>query len=261
MRVTILGAGSSGGVPVPGTGWGRCDPTHPRNQRLRPSILIETQGKTLLIDTSPDLRAQLLAAQVSHIDAVIYTHAHADHLHGIDDLRGINRAMASAIAVYADRATLAQIRSRFAYAVAPLPDDAHGHYFKPTLEPYEITAGDIFDVCGVSVRCFDQDHGRSRTLGFRFGDFAYSTDLVNLPDAGFDALAGVDTWVVGVFTDRSHPTHVHVQKALGWIDRVAPRHAVLSHLGPDLDYATLEKSLPKSVHVAYDGLQILLPDR
>jgi len=261
VRVTILGAGSSGGVPVPGTGWGKCDPHNPKNKRMRPSILIETQGKVILVDTSPDLRAQLLSAQVTHIDAVLYTHAHADHLHGIDDLRGINRAMDRPISMYADRTTLGEIEGRFAYALAPLPEGAQGHYFKPTLEAHEITAGETFDVSGVSVTCFDQDHGRSRTLGFRIGDFAYSTDLVNLPEPAFDVLTGVDVWVVGVFTDRTHPTHVHVEKALRWIDRVAPRAAVLSHLGPDLDFDVLENSLPKSVSAAFDGYQISLPDR
>lgn len=261
MRVTILGSGSSGGVPVAGTGWGKCDPDNPRNYRTRPSILIETQGKVILVDTSPDLRAQLLSADVTHIDAVLYTHAHADHLHGIDDLRGINRAMDCPIAMYADRTTLGDVQTRFGYALAPLPEDARGHYFKPTLLAHEIASGDTFDVSGVSVTCFDQDHGRSRTLGFRIGNFAYSTDLVNLPEPGFDILAGVDAWVVGVFTDRSHPTHVHVEKALGWIKRVAPRVAVLSHLGPDLDFDLLESTLPNSVTAAFDGYQISLPDR
>jgi phosphoribosyl 1,2-cyclic phosphate phosphodiesterase len=260
VRVTVLGAGSSGGVPVPGTGWGACDPANPKNARLRPSLLVETAGRTLLIDTSPDLRQQLLSADVGHIDAVLYTHAHADHLHGIDDLRGINRAMGAAIPMYADGTTLAEISRRFAYAVRPLPEQACGHYFKPTLETHAIEAGDIFDVSGVSVSCFDQDHGYSRTLGFRIGNFAYSTDLVNLPEHGFEVLAGIDTWVLGVFTDRTHPTHVHVDKALGWIRRVAPRHAVLTHLGPDLDYDVLQNALPDGVTAAYDGLQISLPD-
>ncbi len=262
MRVTILGCGSSGGVPATGIGWGKCDPNNPKNQRLRPSILVETQGKTILIDTSPDLRVQLLAANVTHIDAVLYTHAHADHLHGIDDLRGINRAMVAPIPMYADPVTLASIQERFAYALAPLPEEARaqGRYFKPTLEAHAITPGETFDVCGVSVTCFDQDHGYSRTLGFRFGQFGYSTDLVELPDQGFNALVGIDTWVVGAFTDRDHPTHVHVSKALEWIDRVAPRYAVLTHLGPDLDYNELANLLPNSVDAAFDGLQILLPD-
>ena len=243
-----------------GMGWGKCDPTNPKNVRLRSSLLVEVAGKTILIDTSPDLRAQLLAANVTHIDAVIYTHAHADHLHGIDDLRGINRAMSAPIQMYADQTTLSEIEKRFAYALRPLPDDNTNFYFKPTLEAHTIHAGETFDVCGVSVTCFDQDHGRSRTLGFRIGKFAYTTDLVILPEAGFDVISGVDTWVLGVFGPRPHATHVHVDLALEWIERVAPRHAVMTHLGPDLDYSALENSLPNSVNAAFDGLQISLTD-
>ena len=258
MRVTILGSGSSGGVPMVGMGWGKCDPANPKNVRLRSSLLVEVAGKTILFDTSPDLRAQLLAANVTHIDAVIYTHSHADHLHGIDDLRGINRAMSAPIQMYADETTLVEIKKRFAYALRPLPDDNKTFYFKPTLEAHTIHAGTTFDVCGVSIACFEQDHGRSRTMGFRIGDFAYTTDLVNLPKPGFDVIAGVDTWVIGVFGPRPHDTHVHVDLALEWIAQVAPRQAVMTHLGPDLDYNELENSLPSSVTAAFDGLQIFL---
>ena len=260
MRITILGSGSSSGVPIPGLGWGNCDPNNPKNERLRPSILIETQGKTILVDTSPDLRTQLLNASVSRIDAIIYTHGHADHLHGIDDLRAINRAMSSPIPVFADALTLKQIETRFAYALAPLPDEARDFYFKPTLTAHEVVAGSTFDVCGVSVTCFDQDHGRSRTLGLRVGDFAYTTDLVNLPEDGFDALTGIDTWVIGVYTDHPHPTHLHVEKALQWVERVEPRHTILTHMGPDLDHQMLQNSLPNSVDAAFDGMQISLTD-
>lgn len=243
-----------------GLGWGNCDPNNLKNVRLRSSLLIETMGKTILVDTSPDLRAQLLAANVTHIDAVIYTHAHADHLHGIDDLRGINRAMSSPIPIYTDQTTLGEIEKRFAYALKPLPDDNKHFYFKPTLEAHPIVAGDTFDICGISVTCFDQDHGRSRTLGLRIGDFGYTTDLVNLPEAGFDVLAGIDTWVIGVFGPRPHATHVHVDAALEWIERVGPRQAVMTHLGPDLDYEVLQNLLPNFVRAAFDGLQILLTD-
>lgn len=260
MRVTVLGSGSSGGVPMTGTGWGQCNPDNPKNYRLRPSLFVETQGKTILIDTSPDLRVQLLANDITHIDAVLYTHAHADHLHGIDDLRGINRAMEAAIPMYADQATLDEIQTRFAYVMRPLPAEANGYFFKPTLEPHQIAAGDVFDVCGLPVKCFDQDHGRSRTLGYRIGDFAYSTDLMDLPEAGFEALAGVDTWVLGVFGPRPHATHVYLERALEWIDRVSPRRAVLTHLGPDLDYDVVSDGLPDFVEASYDGFQFSLPD-
>lgn len=134
MKITIMGAGSSGGVPVPGVGWGKCDPENPKNRRSRPSLLVDVEEKRFLIDTSPDLRLQLLAAAVDRLDGVIYTHAHADHLHGIDDLRGINRAMGASIPIYLDAPTLEQIESRFAYTLTPLPEQANGYYFKPTLE-------------------------------------------------------------------------------------------------------------------------------
>lgn len=258
MRLTILGAGSSGGVPVPGIGWGACDPNNPLNNRLRPSILVENGDTKILVDTSPDLRQQLLNYEIEHVDAVIYTHAHADHLHGIDDLRGLNKAMNEPIDAYGDAPTLAQIGERFSYALAPLPDGAT-HYFKPTLNAHEITAGDTVEVGNLRVATFDQDHGFSRTLGLRFGGVAYSTDLVEMTDSGFDALAGIHTWVIGVFTDKPHRTHVHVDKALEWIDRAKPRRAVLTHLGPDLDYEKLSASLPEGVEAAFDGMVIEVP--
>jgi len=260
MKVTIMGAGGSAGVPVPGTGWGKCDPSNPKNNRTRPSVLFETNGKCLLVDTSPDLRAQLLSAEVSHLDGVIYTHAHADHLHGIDDLRGINRAMARAIPVYADALTLENIERRFEYVLKPLPEWSDGYYFKPTLEPHLITAGEKIDVAGVSVATFDQDHGYSRTIGLRIGNVGYTTDLVHLPEFGFEALEGVHTWIIGVFTDREHPTHVNVENALRWVERVEPEHAVLTHLGPDLDFGALTKILPRGVEAAYDGMVIDVPE-
>jgi phosphoribosyl 1,2-cyclic phosphate phosphodiesterase len=254
VRVTILGSGGSGGVPIAGLGWGACDPANPRNRRLRPSILVEHLGTSILVDTSPDLRQQLLAAGVSRLDAVLYTHAHADHLHGIDDLRGINRAMGRALPAYATEAAWDGIRRRFGYALEP---PAAGHaFYKPALAATAIAAGDVVSVGAVRVAAIDQDHGFSRTLGFRFGPIAYSTDAVELPDTAFAALAGVDTWIVGALTDAPHPTHAHVAKALGWIDRVRPRRAVLTHLGFDLDYDTLGSRLPPGVEAAFDGLVV-----
>ena len=260
MKVTIMGAGSSGGVPVPGFGWGNCNPDNPKNIRSRPSILIETPGRCFLVDTSPDLRAQLLAADVRHLDGIIFTHAHADHLHGIDDVRGINRVMNAPIPIYLDAPTLEHIEKRFAYVLAPLPEQANGYYFKPTLEPHVITAGEPFEASGVRVETSDQDHGYSRTVGLRIGRFGYSTDLVRLPEQGFEMLEGIHTWVIGVFTDRDHMTHVNVKTALGWIERVKPERAVLTHLSPDLDYDALSDMLPDHVEAAYDGMVIEVPD-
>ena len=259
MRVTILGSGSSGGTPRIGRGWGACDPTEPKNRRLRASILVENDDTVVLVDASPDLRQQILAIGIEKFDAILFTHAHADHLHGIDDLRGINRAMGAPLDAYADANTLNTIRSRFSYVLEPL-DEAATFYYKPVLIPHEIAGGADFDIGTISFRAFDQDHGRTRTLGFQFGPFAYSTDVVNLPETAFDAIAGVDTWIIGTLTDVAHPTHAHVDKALGWIERVRPRRAVLSHLSADLDYGTLAGSLPDGVEPAYDGMVIDIPE-
>ncbi len=258
MRVTILGCGSSSGVPGVGLGWGKCDPDNPKNRRLRPSILIETAAERILVDTSPDLREQLLRANVTRLDGIVYTHPHADHLHGIDDLRGINRAMDAPLPVYADANTIEHIQTRFAYTLEPLPETATV-YYKPTLIAHEITSGRSFSIGETEIQTVDQDHGYSRTLGFRFGPFAYSTDLVEMNEAAFEMVAGVDTWIIGTFTDRPHMTHCHVEKVLGWIDRVKPRRTVLTHLGADLDYDNLSRQLPDNVIVAFDGMSLEAP--
>jgi len=260
MRVTILGSGSSGGVPVVGIGWGQCDPGEPKNRRRRPSILIEAGDKVLLVDTSPDLREQLLDAEVTHLDAVIYTHGHADHLHGIDDLRGINRAMEAPIDMYADAATEDIIRTRYPYILEPLRPEANGYYYKPTLNAHAIVAGEPFEAAGVRFQTVDQDHGYSRTVGLRYGAFGYSTDLMDMDDDGFEVMRGVHTWLVGVFTDKPHATHLDVDKAVAWVERVRPERAVFTHLGPDLDFATLRRSLPAGIDVAHDGMILEIPE-
>lgn len=260
MRVTILGAGSSGGVPLVGFEWGACDPDNPKNLRTRPSLLIEIEGRTFLIDTSPDLRQQLLTAGVRRLDAVLYTHAHADHLNGMDDLRGINRAMHAPLDFYCDATTLETIRQRFGYVLDPLRPGAD-RYYKPVLHPHVVQPGDLFEVAGVAMQVFDQDHGFSRTLGYRIGDFGYSTDLVEMSDAAFAALDGIHTWVLGCFTDQPHMTHVHLPKALEWIERLRPERTILTHLGPDLDYEALSAKLPDGVFAAYDGFDFEVPSR
>ena len=260
MRVTVLGCGHSGGTPLIGKGWGACDADNPRNRRLRPSILVEEAGTSFLVDTSPDLRQQLLNTGTERLDAVLYTHAHGDHLHGIDDLRAINRAMKRPIDTYADAATWEVISKRFSYVLEPLDKDS-GIYYKPALTVHEIAPGDAFDVGGVSITSFDQDHGYMRTIGYRMGQVAYSTDVVALPQSAFEALEGVEVWIIGVLSDRPFPTHAHVDKALDWIGKVGPQRAVLTHLGPDLDYGTLRRRLPAEVVPAYDGMVIEVPEK
>ena len=252
MKVTLLGCGPSTGVPVIGGNWGRCDPTDRRNRRRRVSVLVEIGGVVILIDTSPDLREQLLDAGVRRIDAVVLTHAHADHLHGIDDLRSVNRLMRSAIPLYADARTLGEISSRFGYIFKPVEEP--GRFYKPKLVPHEIVGR--FGIRGISVLPFVQDHGFSTTLGLRIGGFAYSTDVTELDDNAFAALEGVELWIVDCLRRKPHPTHSHLAKTLSWIARVRPRRAVLTHMDQSLDYCELCAELPNGIEPGYDGLVI-----
>ena len=256
MRVTVLGCGASTGVPAIGPNWGQCDPTDPRNHRRRVSLLVETGNIAILIDTSPDLREQLIDARVRRLDAVLMTHAHADHLHGIDDLRQLNRIMKAVIPLWAEAHTMAQIRRRFGYALEPPPEP--GQFYRPTLEAHEITGP--FTVRGVPIVPFTQNHGFSTTLGFRIGAMAYSTDVTELDEAAFATIAGVELWIVDCMRRAPHPTHSHLAKTLGWIERVRPRRAVLTHMDQSLDYCTLAAELPDGVEPGQDGLVIDLPD-
>lgn len=251
MKVRILGCGGSGGVPLVGGVWGACDPAEQRNRRRRASILVEDEATTLLVDTSPDLREQLLDAGTRRLDAVLFTHAHADHLHGIDDLRGMNRLVRAALPVYADRRTLAVIEERFDYVFRPLEGAS---FYKPTLTPHAIEGE--FTIGGIRVVPFVQDHGFSKTLGFRIGGMAYSTDVVELDEAAFAALAGTELWILDCLRYDPHPTHSHLEKTLSWIARVKPRRAVLTHMDVPLDYATLRGKLPPGVEPGYDGLTL-----
>ena len=228
MRVTVLGCGASTGVPAIGPNWGQCDPTDPRNRRRRVSLLVEIRAVAILIDTSPDLREQLIDARVRRLDAVLMTHPHADHLHGIDDIRQLNRMMKAAIPLWADARTLDEIGSRSGYALAA-PSEP-GQFYKPTLEPNEITGP--FSVAGIPVVPFAQDHGFSTTLGFRIGALAYSTDVTELDEAAFAAIAGIELWVVDCMRRAPHPTHSHLEKTLGWIKRSASAPRGLNPHGP-----------------------------
>ena len=248
----MLGCGGSGGVPQVGNRWGACDPANPRNRRRRSSILVEAEGVVVLVDTSPDLREQLIDAHVQRVDAVVYTHGHADHLHGIDDLRGLNRVMKQPIPVWADRGTLGAIEERFGYVFNPLkPGD---NFYKPTLVAHEIAGP--FRVGPLEIVPFEQDHGFSKTLGFRIGAMAYSTDVVELDDAAFEILAGVELWIVDCLRDEPHVTHSHFAQTMEWIRRVQPRRAVLTHMNHEADYQTWAMRLPPGVEPGFDGLAI-----
>lgn len=252
MKVTVLGCGTSGGVPQVGLGWGDCDPAEPRNRRRRASILVEEAGTSILIDTSPDCREQLLDANVTHLDAILYTHAHADHCHGIDDLRWLCHAMGSEIPVYSDVETISALKHRFEYCFTPLDPKAGRYFYKPVLTPHIVN--DNFYINDLKVIPFIQDHGHSISLGFRIGKFAYSTDVVELSDDAFHILHGIDTWIVDALQPGEHPTHAHLDKTLRWINRVRPRHSVITHMNTRMDYQTLKDELPASVEPAYDGM-------
>ena len=253
MRVTILGCGTSGGVPrVGGEGgngeWGAANPADPRNRRRRCSILVQAQGKTILIDTSPDLRSQLLDAQVERIDAVLWTHEHADQVHGIDDVRPYMLRQGP-IEAWSDERTYRILLQRFGYCFA-----AEDGFYNPIYQHHRIDGP--FVAAGVAVRPFVQDHGIATSLGFRFGPFAYANDCVTQSDDALEAMTGVDVLVVDAMRYRPHPTHAHLERALEWIARIAPRRAFLTNLHVDMDYAELDRLTPAHVQPCHDGLVI-----
>lgn len=253
MRVTILGCGTSNGVPRIGDDWGDCDPKNPRNRRRRASIVVESDSTSLLVDTTPDLRDQALDFRFSDFDAVLYTHDHADHSHGIDDLRQIVRRRGRAMDIYANQETLDSLVSRFDYAFAT--DKPHHPSF---LTPH--TLMESAQIGDIDVQTFEQVHGNSTTLGLRFGGVAYTTDCMKLPEAAFPALENLDLWIVAVLGRHPHPTHAHLELALSWIERVEPRLAILTHMSAGLDYDTLLAELPPGVVPAYDGMVIDVND-
>ncbi len=255
MRLTILGCGGASGVPIIGDNWGVCDPGEPRNRRRRSSILVESRGTTLLVDTGPDLRLQLLDAGVKRLDAILYTHTHADHTHGIDEIRALNRAQRQAIDAWGTREVLDHLIKKFDYIFdKPGTFNDSVAFYKPSLVAREFIWGKAFDCHGIQILPFGQDHGFMPSTGLRFGDLAYSTDLVRLDDAAFEALKGVKTWVVACLQEREHPTHAHLERVLGWIKRVAPERAVLTHLSHRLDYRALAAICPPGVEPAHDGM-------
>lgn len=261
MRVTILGCGGAAGVPVIGNQWGACDSGNPRNVRRRASILVQQGGSTLVVDTGPDLRLQFLDAGVTRLDGILYTHTHADHTHGIDEIRALNRLQRAAIDAWGTREILDHLIKKYDYIF-----DSQGifkdsvAFYKPCLTPREYVWGRPFKVAGIPVLPFRQDHGFMPTTGFRFGDVAYSTDVVHLGDDAFAALAGVKIWIVGCLQEAEHPTHAHLERVLGWIARVRPERAVLTHLSHRLDYDDLASKCPPGVEPAHDGLVIEAAD-
>jgi phosphoribosyl 1,2-cyclic phosphate phosphodiesterase len=258
LKLTILGCGTSGGVPRIGNNWGACDPSNPKNRRRRCSVLVEREGgegsTTVLVDTSPDLRAQLLGAAVCWVDAVLFTHDHADHVHGIDDLRAVAFNGNARVDVYHDAATGRDLKARFAYCFETQP----GSDYPPILNAHDIRAGEpvLIDGAGGVIEAlpFRQIHGSGETLGFRFGGIAYSPDMSDLPEESLGFLLDLDVWVIDSLRYTSHPSHLSVAQALAWIDRVRPKRAVLTHMHIDLDYESLKRALPPGVEPSYDGM-------
>lgn len=260
LTVTILGCGSSGGVPRVGSGWGACDPADPRNRRLRCSILVERRGAegttSLVVDTTPDLREQLLTAGVRRLDAVLYTHEHADHTHGIDDLRPLVIHMRRRIPVYANPPTAELLRLRFGYCF----DSPPGSEYPPILDLYEIGLDGPAVVHGpggtIAAQPVAMEHGSIEALAFRFGGLGYAPDVSRMPETAYAALAGLDTLILDALRYTPHPTHYSVREALAFIEAVAPKRAILTNMHTDLDFERLRRELPPHVEPAYDGLRI-----
>ena len=258
MRVTILGCGSSGGVPRLGGVWGACDSSEPRNARRRCSALVERitdAGTTsVLIDTSPDMRSQLLDAGVGRLDAVLYTHAHADHVHGMDDLRMIVINMRSRLPVWADQPTHDALIDRFGYAfIRP-----EGSLYPPILD-MNLMEGDVtIDGPGgpLTFTPFLVPHGGMDALGFRVNDVAYLPDVASIPDHIWPHLENLRCWIVDALRRDPHPTHSHLAQTLEWIERMEPREAVLTNMHTDLDYATVAAETPDHIQPAFDGMQL-----
>ncbi|MCV6824899.1 MULTISPECIES: MBL fold metallo-hydrolase [Halocynthiibacter] len=260
-RFTILGCGSSGGVPRLGGNWGECDPANPKNRRQRCSMLVERIGPNgitrALIDTSPDMRAQLLAADVGTLDGVVFTHQHADHMHGLDDIRQIVFNTRIRMPVWADSDTTEALISRFGYAfVQPKGSD-----YPPICELNAI-GDDPFSVSGaggeITFLPLPVIHGRIDALGFRIEDLAYIPDVSDMPEQTWDRLQGLELLVLDALRRKPHPSHIHLEKSLEWIAKVAPQNAVLTNMHIDLDYETLRNELPEHIAPAFDGMVLTL---
>jgi phosphoribosyl 1,2-cyclic phosphate phosphodiesterase len=258
MTFTILGCGSSMGVPRVALGWGDCDPNNPKNRRRRCALLVTRtgpQGVTrVLVDCTPDLRVQLLDAQVDWLDGVLITHEHADHTHGIDDLRPLFVNKRRRVDVYMDDETSQVMNVRFGYCFKT----PSGSQYPPILTEHRLVPGQPVTINGqggaIEVLPVLQNHGDIASLGFRFGNVAYSADIKGLPDASLSQMAGLDVWIVDALRKSPHPSHFNLEEALGWIGRIKPKRAILTNLHTDMDYAELQATLPPNVEPGFDRL-------
>jgi phosphoribosyl 1,2-cyclic phosphate phosphodiesterase len=259
LTFTILGCGSSMGVPRVALGWGSCDPNNPKNRRRRCALLVErasAQGHVTraLVDCTPDLRLQLLEAEVDWLDGVLFTHEHADHTHGIDDLRPLFVHKRQRVNVWLDEPTSRAMHARFGYCFMTPP----GSEYPPMLSEHRLIPGHAVTIEGqggsIKVLPVLQEHGDIPSLGFRFGNVAYSADIKSLPAESLPAMAGLDVWIVDALRRPPHPSHFNLDEALAWIARIKPKRAILTNLHTDMDYEQLRSQLPSGVEPAYDGM-------
>lgn len=252
MRARILGSGTSSGVPRIGNDWGACDSTDPRNRRTRASLLVEHEDVRVLVDTSPDMREQLLAADVGRLDAVIWTHDHADHCHGIDDLRQVYHVIGQPVVGYARQLTLRSLRTRFAYVFEG--KTGYPATAKVSLLPDQLSVG------GIKINVVDQPHGRATSAGLRFEadglSIGYATDISGMTDEVRQLYQDLDVWIVDALRKAPHPSHAHLSTVLGWVEELRPRRTILIHMDHSMDYASLVDELPDGVEPGYDGLTL-----
>ncbi|MFN9790460.1 MAG: MBL fold metallo-hydrolase [Holosporales bacterium] len=262
-HVTILGCGGSGGVPLPGGVdgrgyWGACDPANPRNRRRRTSAMIVHQGVRFLIDLSPDLREQLLSNRITAVDAILMTHTHADHCHGIDDVRSLNFNTKAAVDLYAPHEILAGLHQRFGYVFTPLTA-GNGDFYKPSLVPHTITPPTPFTVSGTNVQPFWQLHGKTQSVGYRLGNVAYSTDMNGIPPESEAFLKNLDLWIIDCLQPEPHYSHSHLALTLDLITHYQPTRAILIHMNHTLDYTRLAGILPSGIEPGFDGMMVEVP--
>ena len=254
IEIEILGCGSSSGVPAIGNNWGSCNPNNPKNRRLRSSILVRSKEATIIVDATPDLRQQLLNANVKALDAIFITHTHADHINGIDDFRFLNVIMNKDLNLYATKDVLKKIKERFGYVFEELVPEANGFYYKPCLIPHEISSD--FTINDLKISSFEQNHGFINSTGFRFNNFAYCTDVLDFDKSALEKLEGLDLWIVDCLRFKPHKTHAHFDKVMEWMKLLKPKQTILTHMNYEVDYDFIMSKVPKNCIAAYDGLKI-----